>query len=275
MAVYVFVFQNIVIKKRSFYIFTIFRDSQLVFAPLKKTIIFRILCFRISDLYCQLTNYSWATILFWLSLPNGSINCFLMKRKISIFWNIVINCCSFLTLRWEWHQALIKKCRNLLLLISFPTQSPLDRMIDQSLLDFLGITPFEERLWSWKYCKLGAGTFSYIWHMIFSICVILDIILSSVSCNVGVADTNKDSGAICVISACCWFIATLETGTVYIMRIAVFWTWTCSVTVASGVSTRLPLSLLGIYAISGNFRLIPLVLVCSAELISKQICKKS
>ena len=166
MAVYVFVFQNIVIKKRSFYIFTIFRDSQLVFAPLKKTITFRILCFRISDLYCQLTNYSWATILFWLSLPNGSINCFLMKRKISIFWNIVINCCSFLTLRWEWHQALIKKCRNLLLLISFPTQSPLDRMIDQSLLDFLGITPFEERLWSWK-CRY---IFLHLTHDIFHLC---------------------------------------------------------------------------------------------------------
>ena len=166
MAVYLFVFQNIVIKKRSFYIFTIFRDSQLVFAPLKKTIIFRILCFRISDLYCQLTNYSWATILFWLSLPNGSINYFLMKRKISIFWNIVINFCSFLTLRWEWHQALIKKCRNLLLLISFPTQSPLDRMIDQSLLDFLGITPFEERLWSWK-CRY---IFLHLTHDIFHLC---------------------------------------------------------------------------------------------------------
>ena len=38
--VYVFVFQNIIIDKRNFYVFATFRDSQLVFVPLKKTIIF-------------------------------------------------------------------------------------------------------------------------------------------------------------------------------------------------------------------------------------------
>ena len=72
---------------------------------------------------------------------------------------------------------------------------------------------FEERLGSWKYCKLGTGTFACIWYKVFSICVILDIILSRVSCKVGVAD--EGSWAICVISVCCWFTAILETGTVH------------------------------------------------------------
>ena len=91
---------------------------------------------------------------------------------------------------------------------------------------------FEERLGSSKYGKLSTETFACIWDMVFSICVILDIILSWVSCNVGVAD--KGSGGICVISACCWFTGILETGTVYIIGAAVFWTWTCSVIVAKG-----------------------------------------
>ena len=56
--------------------------------------------------------------------------------------------------------------------------------------------------------------------MVFSICVILDIILSRVSCNVGVA--GKGSGAICVISACCWFTVILETGTGDIIGAAYF-----------------------------------------------------
>ena len=106
-----------------------------------------------------------------------------------------------------------------------------------------------------------------------SIRVILDIILSRVSSNVGVVD--KGSGAICVISACGWVTAILETGTVYIIGTAVFWIWTCSVIVAKGVSTRLFLSVLSTDVIGGNFRLIPLVLVCSTEFVSKQVCKKS
>ena len=139
--VYVFVFQNIIIEERNFYVFTIFRDSQLVFVPLKKTFIFRILWPKLFDPYCQFTNYSWATILSWLSLPNDGINYFLMKLKIPIFWNIIFNCCSFLTLMWRWHQALVKKFRNLLLPISIPhlTLSPPDRMMGQSFLDYLNL----------------------------------------------------------------------------------------------------------------------------------------
>ena len=57
-----------------------------------------------------------------------------------------------------------------------------------------GTAGFEGRLGSWKYCKLGTGTSACIWDKIFSVCVILDIILSRVSCKVGVAD--KGSGAI-------------------------------------------------------------------------------
>ena len=60
---------------------------------------------------------------------------------------------------------------------------------------------FEERLGSWKYCKLGTSTFTCILNMVFFICVMLGIILSRVSCNVAVV--NKSSGATCVISACC------------------------------------------------------------------------
>ena len=61
---YVFVFQSIIIEQRNYYVFTIFRDSQLVFVPLKKTIILRVLCPELFDPYCQLNNYSWAAILF-------------------------------------------------------------------------------------------------------------------------------------------------------------------------------------------------------------------
>ena len=43
---------------------------------------------------------------------------------------------------------------------------------------------------------------------------------------------------------------------------------------SQGGFTRLLLSVFGTDVIGGNFNLIPLVLVCSAELISKQICKK-
>ena len=103
-----------------------------------------------------------------------------------------------------------------------------------------GTAWFEERLGSWKYCKLGTGTFTSTWDKLFSICVILDIIFSRFSWKVGVSD--KSSGAICVISACCWFTAILETGTVYLIRTAVLWTGTCSVIAAKGISTRLLLS---------------------------------
>ena len=122
----------------------------------------------------------------------------------------------------------------------------------------------EDRLGSWKYCKLDTGTFTCIWDMVFSICVIFDIIFSRVSCNIGIAD--KGLGAICVISACCWFTAMLGAG---------LWTWTCPVIVAKGFWTKLLLSVLGTDDITGNVKLIPLVLICSTELISKQICKKS
>ena len=70
----------------------------------------------------------------------------------------------------------------------------------------------------------------------------------------------KDSGANFVISAFSSFNAILETGTVYIMGAAVFWTWTSSVIVAKEVSTRLLLSLAFGTAdndIGGNFKLIP------------------
>ena len=135
---------------------------------------------------------------------------------------------------------------------------------------------FVERLGSWKYWKLGTGTFACIWDKVFFICVILDITLSRVSCKVSVAD--KGSWAIFVISVYCWFNVILETGTVYIVGLAVFWTWTWSVIVGKGVLTRLLLSVLTLGThdvISGNFRLIPLVLVCSTEFISKQIHKNS
>ena len=74
---------------------------------------------------------------------------------------------------------------------------------------------FEERLESWKYCKLCTGTFACIWYKVFSIFVILEIILLRVSCKADAAE--KGSVAIFVISACCWFNAILETGTVYII----------------------------------------------------------
>ena len=38
--VYDFVFQNIIIEERNFYVFIIFRDSQLVFVPLKRLLFF-------------------------------------------------------------------------------------------------------------------------------------------------------------------------------------------------------------------------------------------
>ena len=79
---YVFVFQIIIIQERNFYIFTIFRDSHLVFVPRKKTTIFRVLCPELFYPYYQLTNYSWATILSWLSLPSHGINYYLMELKI-------------------------------------------------------------------------------------------------------------------------------------------------------------------------------------------------
>ena len=138
-----------------------------------------------------------------------------------------------------------------------------------------GTAGFEERLGSWKYWKLGTGTFACIWDKVFSICAILDIILLRVSCKVGIAE--KVSVAIFVVSACYWFNAILETGTVYIIGTAVFWTWTCPVIVDKEVSTRLLLSVLalGTDVIGGNFELIPLVLVCSTDLISKQRIKNS
>ena len=63
----------------------------------------------------------------------------------------------------------------------------------------------------------------------------------------------------------------------YIIRAAVFWTGTCSLIVAKGVSTKLFLFVLGTDTdvIGGNYKLIPLALVCFTELISKQIWKKS
>ena len=82
--VYVFVFQNIIIEERNFYVFTIFKDSQLVFVPLKNTNIFRVLCPECFDPYCPLTNYSWATILSWLSLPNYGMSYLIMELKILI-----------------------------------------------------------------------------------------------------------------------------------------------------------------------------------------------
>ena len=66
---------------------------------------------------------------------------------------------------------------------------------------------------------MGTGTFPCICDMVLPICVILDI-LSRVSCNVGVAD--KSSGAICMISARCWFTAILENKTEYVIGAAVF-----------------------------------------------------
>ena len=121
----VFVSQNVIVEERNFCVFTIFRGSQLVFAALEKTSIFGDLGQRLSpdlfDPHCQLTNYSWTTILSWLSLPNDGINYFLMELKIPILWNIIFNCCSFLTLlMWRWHLALTKKFRNLLLPITIP-----------------------------------------------------------------------------------------------------------------------------------------------------------
>ena len=74
---YIFVFQNIIIEKKSFYGFTIFRDSQLVYLDLKKSIIFRVLRPILFGPYCQLTHYSWATILSCFYLPNDAINYFL------------------------------------------------------------------------------------------------------------------------------------------------------------------------------------------------------
>ena len=118
--VYVFLFQNIIIGERNFCVFTIFRDTQLIFVILKKTIIFRVLCPKLFGPYCQLTNYSRATILSWLYLPNDGFNYFLMELKIPIFSNIVFNCCFFLPLMWQWQPALIKMFRNLLLPFSIP-----------------------------------------------------------------------------------------------------------------------------------------------------------
>ena len=56
---------------------------------------------------------------------------------------------------------------------------------------------------------------------------------------------------------------------------AVFWTSACSVIAAKEVTIRLLLSALGSDARGGNFKLIPCVLVCSAELISKQTRQRS
>ena len=67
--VYVFVFQNIIIEERNCYVFAIFRDSQLVFVHLKKTILFIVLYPILFDPCCQPTNYSWATILSWRDSP--------------------------------------------------------------------------------------------------------------------------------------------------------------------------------------------------------------
>ena len=41
--IYVFVFQNIIIEQRHFYMFTILKESQLVFVQIKMTIIFEVL----------------------------------------------------------------------------------------------------------------------------------------------------------------------------------------------------------------------------------------
>ena len=175
---------------------------------------------------------------------------------------------------WRCQYALIKKFRNLYLyphtwqddgskfswLSKSPTCSGSDsrgwreiwscsKWTEFVMVSTAGVAAgFEERLRSWKYCKLGTSTFTCILNMVFFICVILGIILSRVSCNVAVV--NKSSGATCVISACCWFAAILETGTEYQIRAAVFWTWQCSVIVAKGVSKRLFLSALGLALMS-------------------------
>ena len=116
---YVFVFQNIIIEERNVYAFTIFRESQLVFVPLKKTIIFRVFC---PELLIPTAN------LLIIPGPLVCLEC-LSSMVVSIIsswswrwsWNIIFSCCSFLTtLIWRWHQAVIKKFRNLLLPISIP-----------------------------------------------------------------------------------------------------------------------------------------------------------
>ena len=79
------VFQNIIIEEKNFYVFTIFRGSYY----------FGVLCPEAFDAYCQLANYSWATIFPWLSLPSYGFNYFPMELMIPIFWNIIFNFFSY------------------------------------------------------------------------------------------------------------------------------------------------------------------------------------
>ena len=129
----------------------------------------------------NLHNYSWATILSWLSLPNVSINYFLMELKTPIFWNIIFSCCSFLT-DVTMTPGFDQKVQKSFAACIYPhlTLSALDRMMSQSFLVYLNLLHAQRqgnlvlfkmnRIWngqgcwkdskvwkgvgSWKYCKL-------------------------------------------------------------------------------------------------------------------------
>ena len=114
--VYVFVFQNIIIEGRNFYVFTIFRVSQLVFVPLKRLLFLE---FSVQNFLLPTANLLIIPGTLFVS-PQWWYQLFLMELTISTFWNMILNCCSFLTLMRRWHQALIKKFKNLFLPIFVP-----------------------------------------------------------------------------------------------------------------------------------------------------------
>ena len=114
--VYAFVFQNIIIEERNLYVFKIIRAncSFCFFLPLN----FRVLSPELFNPYCQLANCSQNSI---LSLPIDGINYFLMALKFPFSETSSSTAVFFLTMMWQWHQALIKKkFRNLFLNSSIP-----------------------------------------------------------------------------------------------------------------------------------------------------------
>ena len=110
--VYAFVFQNIIIEERNLYVFKIIRAnwSFCFFLSLN----FRVLSPEIFNPYCQLAICSQNSM---LSLPIDGINYFLMALKFPFSETSSSTAVFFLTMMWQWHQALIKKSSETFFLI--------------------------------------------------------------------------------------------------------------------------------------------------------------
>ena len=297
-----FVLQNIIVEERNFCVFTIF------FVHLKKTIIFGVLgqrlCPELFDPYCQLIIPGPLFCLDCLSPMMASIISSWSWRSPSyetLFSTVVLFLlCSCDDDTRPWSKSLeIFCCLSLSPFNSVTTWQDDEWKLYLNLLHVQGVALEDagesglvqnEQSLEWSLLLEGQQGLKKDWEVestanwvrvhfpafetrYFPFMSLLTSFCRGFLCKVSVA--GKGSRAICVISACCWFIAILETRTVRVIGGAVFWTGACSVIVVMGVSTRLLLSVLGTDVIGGNFKLVSLVLVCSTDPISKQICKKS